>query len=96
MTSKNQKELAELNTQSGRLGSPEDVAKEQFRLRVAEMKDIVGKSFDQVKQVLGLKGMNTKEIKTALKILFPRTIKRETKQNKGGLIDYRKTGMFKK
>tara|TARA_R100001369_G_scaffold70560_1_gene98302 strand:- start:231 stop:509 length:279 start_codon:yes stop_codon:yes gene_type:complete len=92
MTSKNQERLAEINRQSGRLGSSE----EQFRLRVAEMKDIVGKSVDQVKQVLGLKGMNTKEIKTALKILFPRTIKRETKQNKGGLIDYRKTGMFKK
>jgi len=91
MTSKNQERLAEINRQSGRLGSSE----EQFRLRVAEMKDIVGKSVDQVKQVLGLKGMNTKEIKTALKILFPRTIKRETKQNKGGLIDYRKTGMFK-
>ena len=92
MTSKNQERLAEINRQSGRLGSSE----EQFRLRVAEMKDIVGKSVDQVKQVLGLKGMNTKEIKTALKLLFPRTIKRETKQNKGGLIDYRKTGMFKK
>ena len=92
MTSKNQERLAEINRQSGRLGSSE----EQFRLRVAEMKDIVGKSVDEVKQVLGLKGMNTKEIKTALKILFPRTIKRETKQNKGGLIDYRKTGMFKK
>jgi len=92
MASKNQERLAEINRQSGRLGSSE----EQFRLRVAEMKDIVGKSVDQVKQVLGLKGMNTKEIKTALKILFPRTIKRETKQNKGGLIDYRKTGMFKK
>ena len=92
MTSKNQERLAEINRQSGRFGSSE----EQFRLRVAEMKDIVGKSVDQVKQVLGLKGMNTKEIKTALKILFPRTIKRETKQNKGGLIDYRKTGMFKK
>ena len=96
MASKNQERLAELNTKSGRLTSPDNVAKEQFRLRVAEMKDIVGKSVDQVKQVLGLKGMNTKEIKTALKILFPRTIKRETKQNKGGLIDYRKTGMFKK
>ena len=92
MTSKNQERLAEINRQSGRLGSSE----EQFRLRVAEMKDVVGKSVDQVKQVLGLKGMNTKEIKTALKLLFPRTIKRETKQNKGGLIDYRKTGMFKK
>ena len=92
MTSKNQERLAEINRQSGRLGSSE----EQFRLRVAEMKDVVGKSVDQVKQVLGLKGMNAKEIKTALKILFPRTIKRETKQNKGGLIDYRKTGMFKK
>ena len=91
MTSKNQERLAEINRQSGRLGSSE----EQFSLRVAEMKDIVGKSVDQVKQVLGLKGMNTKEIKTALKLLFPRTIKRETKQNKGGLIDYRKTGMFK-
>jgi len=95
MTSKNQERLAELNKQSGRLGSSEDVAKEQFRLRVAEMKDVVGKSVDQVKQVLGLKGMNTKEIKTALKILFPRTIKRETKQNKGGLIDYRKKGLFR-
>ncbi len=91
MTSKNQKRLAELNKQTGRLGSSE----EQFRLRVAEMKDIVGKSADQVKQVLGLRGMNTREIKTALKILFPRTIKRETKQNKGGLIDYRKKGLFK-
>ena len=91
MTSKNQKRLAELNKQTGRLGNSE----EQFRLRVAEMKDIVGKSADQVKQVLGLRGMNTREIKTALKILFPRTIKRETKQNKGGLIDYRKKGLFK-
>lgn len=91
MTSKNQERLAELNKQSGRLGSSE----EQFRLRVAEMKDIVGKSVDQVKQVLGLKGMNTKEIKTALKILFPRTVKRKTKQNKGGLIDYRKKGLFR-
>ena len=91
MTSKNQKRLAELNKQTGRLGSSE----EQFRLRVAEMKDIVGKSADQVKQVLGLRGMNTREIKTALKILFPRTIKRKTKQNKGGLIDYRKKGLFK-
>ena len=91
MTSKNQERLAEINRQSGRFGGSE----EQFRLRVAEMKDIVGKSVDQVKQVLGLKGMNTKEIKTALKILFPRTIKRETKQNKGGLIDYRKKGLFK-
>ena len=35
------------------------------------------------------------EVKSALRLLFPSTIKRKNNFNKGGLIDYRKTGMFK-
>ena len=42
--------------------------------------------------------VDTGKFKDAMGLVFPRLYmsdKRKTKQNKGGLIDYRKTGMFK-
>tara|TARA_R110002012_G_scaffold284046_1_gene474659 strand:+ start:47 stop:331 length:285 start_codon:yes stop_codon:yes gene_type:complete len=59
---------------------------EQQRIRWAAMKEVFDTYVDRGK------------FKDAMGLVFPRLYmnnKRKTKQNKGGLIDYRKTGMFK-
>jgi len=59
---------------------------EQQRIRWAAMKEVFDTYVDRGK------------FKDAMGLVFPRLYmsdKKTTKQNKGGLIDYRKTGMFK-
>jgi hypothetical protein len=72
--------------QGGQHSRNKDTTKEQQSLRVEAIKQIT--RFPEWKPYL----------ETAMGLVFPRLYmrnKRKTKQNRGGMIDYRKKGLFR-
>jgi len=89
------KKLGELDKKHGKISSDDKIFNEQQNLRISAMKEIGIRTKEALNKFLGTNKNLNPEVKSALRLLFPSTIKRKNNFNKGGLIDYRKTGMFK-
>tara|TARA_R110000824_G_scaffold107276_1_gene253402 strand:- start:303 stop:611 length:309 start_codon:yes stop_codon:yes gene_type:complete len=89
------KKLEELDKKYGKISSDDKIFNEQQNLRISAMKEIGIRTKEALNKFLGTNKNLDPRVKSALRLLFPNTIKRKNNFNKGGLIDYRKTGMFK-
>jgi len=92
-------ELGKMSEEQGgqQLGTKED-SKKQQNIRWAAMKEVGLQTKEALDRFFGTtKGLDPKIkniLRTTYRLAQPTTIPRE-KRSKGGMIDYRKTGMFK-
>ena len=89
------KKLEELNKKHGKAPSDDSIFNKQQDLRISAMKEVGVKTKEALDNFLGTNKNLDPRVKSALRLLFPNTIKRKSSYNKGGMVDYRKTGMFK-
>ena len=89
------KKLEELNKKHGKAPSDDSIFNKQQDLRISAMKEVGVKTKEALDNFLGTNKNLDPRVKSALRLLFPNTIKRKNSYNKGCMIDYRKTGMFK-
>jgi len=87
--------LKDLNKKHGKSPSDSGIYNQQQNLRISAIKEVGVKTKEALESFLGTNKNLDPKVKAALRLLFPSTIKRKSNYNKGGMTDYRKTGMFK-